>query len=45
MGGARLAGIKETVTATSAAIRRQRFDDEELLAEGDAVFVRPLPGR
>jgi ketosteroid isomerase-like protein len=40
MGGADLAGIKAMVTATSAAVREQRFDDEELVADGDAVFAR-----
>jgi predicted SnoaL-like aldol condensation-catalyzing enzyme len=40
MGGTDLAGIKAMVTATSAAVREQRFDDEELVADGDAVFAR-----
>ena len=40
MGGADLARIKATVTATSAMRKGQRVDDEELVAEGDAVFAR-----
>jgi predicted SnoaL-like aldol condensation-catalyzing enzyme len=40
MGGAALAGLKAMVAATSAALREQRFEDEELVADGDAVFAR-----
>jgi predicted SnoaL-like aldol condensation-catalyzing enzyme len=40
MGGADLAGLKAMVAATSAALREQRFEDEELVADGDAVFAR-----
>ena len=40
MGGADLAGVKAMVAATSAALRGQRFEDEEMVAEGDAVFAR-----
>jgi len=40
LGGADLAGLKAMVAATSAALREQRFEDEELAAEGDAVFAR-----
>lgn len=28
------------VAATSSALRAQRFEDEEMVAEGDAVFAR-----
>jgi ketosteroid isomerase-like protein len=40
MGGADLAGVKAMVAATSSALRAQRFEDEEMVAEGDAVFAR-----
>ncbi len=40
MGGSDLAGIKTMVTATSAVLKEQRFDDEEMVADGDAVFAR-----
>jgi hypothetical protein len=40
MGDADLAGLKAMVAATHAALREQRFDDEELVADGDAVFAR-----
>ncbi len=40
MGGADLAGLKAMVAAMSAALGEQRFDDEELVADGDAVFAR-----
>ena len=40
MGGADLAGVKAIVAATSTALREQRFEDEELVADGDVVFAR-----
>jgi predicted SnoaL-like aldol condensation-catalyzing enzyme len=40
VGGTDLDGVKAMVTATSAALKEQRFEDEELVAEGDAVFAR-----
>jgi len=40
LGGADLAGIKAMFNATNALLKEQRVDDEELVAEGDAVFAR-----
>jgi ketosteroid isomerase-like protein len=45
MGGSDLAGVKAMTAATNAALDNaalegQRFEDEELVAEGDAVFAR-----
>jgi ketosteroid isomerase-like protein len=40
MGGADLASVKAMAAATHAALKGQRFEDEELVAEGDAVFAR-----
>jgi predicted SnoaL-like aldol condensation-catalyzing enzyme len=40
MGGADRAGLKAMVAATSAALKEQRFEDEEFAADGDAVFAR-----
>jgi len=38
LGGAGIDGVKAMLTATSSV--EQRVDDEELVAEGDAVFAR-----
>jgi hypothetical protein len=40
LGGADLAAIKAMVDATTALLKEQRVDDEELVAEDDAVFAR-----
>jgi predicted SnoaL-like aldol condensation-catalyzing enzyme len=40
MGGSDLAGVKAMAAATNAALEGERFEDEELVAEGDAVFAR-----
>jgi len=40
MGGADLAGARAMVAAAKAALRAQRFGDEELAAGGDAVFAQ-----
>jgi predicted SnoaL-like aldol condensation-catalyzing enzyme len=40
MGGADLASVKAMAPATHAALKGQRFEDLELVAEGDAVFAR-----
>src|SRR5271166_6125765 len=40
MGGADRAGIKAILSTMSAVIKEQRIDDEELVAEGDAVLAR-----
>ncbi len=40
LGGADLAALKAMVAATHVAVRDQRFEDEELVADGDAVFAR-----
>ena len=40
MGGADRDGVKGMVAAAHAALKGQRFEDEELVAEGDAVFAR-----
>ena len=39
LGGADVAG-KAMVAPTSAVVREQRFDDAELVAEGEGVFAR-----
>jgi hypothetical protein len=39
LGGADVAG-KAMVAPTSAVVREQRFDDAEVVAEGDVVFAR-----
>jgi len=40
MGGADRAGVKAMVAAVDGALKGQRFEDEELVAEGDVVFAR-----
>jgi hypothetical protein len=50
MGGADLAGMKAMVSAMSAAIKQQRIDDEELVAEGTpcslgSTTLSPSPRR
>jgi hypothetical protein len=40
MGGADRASLKAMVAAISAALKQQRFEDEEFAADGDAVFAR-----
>jgi predicted SnoaL-like aldol condensation-catalyzing enzyme len=40
MGGGDAATVKAMVTATNAALQGQRFEDEELVAEGDVVTAR-----
>ena len=40
MGGADRAGVKGMVDAIGAVLKGQRFEDEELVAEGDAAFGR-----
>ena len=40
MGGADRDGVKGMVAGTDAVLKGQRFEDEELVAEGDAVFAR-----
>jgi ketosteroid isomerase-like protein len=40
MGGADLASVKAMAAATHAALKGQRFEDEELVAEGDSDFAR-----
>jgi ketosteroid isomerase-like protein len=39
MGGADLAGIKTMLTALKSVLVEERFEDEEMAAEGDAVFA------
>jgi predicted SnoaL-like aldol condensation-catalyzing enzyme len=39
-GNADRAGVKETITATAGLMKDQRFEDVELVGEGDAVFAR-----
>jgi hypothetical protein len=39
-GWRRSTGVKEAVAATDAALKGQRFEGEELVAEGDVVFAR-----
>ena len=40
MGGADIAGIKAMLAATGEVLKERRFEDEEFVAEGDAVFAR-----
>ena len=40
MGDADRAGAKAMVTATHGVMKEQRYEDVELVAEGDAVFAR-----
>ena len=40
LGGADASAVKAMVTALNAAVRGQRFADEELVAEGDVVTAR-----
>ena len=40
MGGADLAGTKAALTALKSVLVEERFEDEEMVAEGDAVFTR-----
>jgi ketosteroid isomerase-like protein len=40
MGGADRDGVKGMVAAADAVLMGQCFEDEELVAEGDAVFAR-----
>jgi predicted SnoaL-like aldol condensation-catalyzing enzyme len=40
MGGADREGAKAVVAGTHGAMKGQRFEGEELVAEGDAVFAR-----
>jgi hypothetical protein len=40
MGGADRDGVKGMVAAAHAALKGQLFEDEELVAEGDAAFAR-----
>lgn len=40
MGGADREGAWEMVAGSHGALKGQRFEDEELVAEGDAVFTR-----
>ncbi|HEX2783908.1 MAG TPA: nuclear transport factor 2 family protein [Ilumatobacteraceae bacterium] len=40
MGGADIAGLKAMVAAMRVVVKEQRLEDEELMAEGDAVFAR-----
>jgi ketosteroid isomerase-like protein len=40
MGGADASGVKGMLTALNATLRGQRFEDEELMAEGDVVTAR-----
>jgi ketosteroid isomerase-like protein len=40
MRGSDAATVKAMVTATNAALKGQRFEDEELVAEGDVVTAR-----
>ena len=40
LGGADLAGTKAMLAALGSVLVEERFEDEEMVAEGDAVFVR-----
>ena len=40
MGGTDLAGIKAMIPALSSVVKGQHAEDEELVAEGDAVVAR-----
>ena len=39
-GGADASAVKSMVTALNAVLKGQRFEDEELVAEGDVVTAR-----
>jgi ketosteroid isomerase-like protein len=39
MGGADLAGIKAMLSTLKSVLTEERFEDEEMAAEGDAVFA------
>lgn len=40
MAGDDLGRLKAAITSTLAAVKEQRFDEIEMVAEGDAVFAR-----
>jgi predicted SnoaL-like aldol condensation-catalyzing enzyme len=40
LGGADASAVKSMVTAMNAVLKGQRFEDEELVAEGDVVTAR-----